>query len=165
MRAVRILVFCLAFGSLPQSSLRAAGEKVTPSISVVQDGRVKLRVSLDKSTARVAEPIRLVLEVEAPRGSRVELPALSKGIGDFEIRKSERINDLPSEDSAAVRRWILSAVLETLKTGDLKIPAIEVQYATDPHATTLKSLASKPLEIHVASVLEDRADPRKFRDI
>src|SRR3954465_13583312 len=121
MRAVRILVFCLAFGSLPQSSLRAAGEKVTPSISVAQDGPVNLRVSLDKSTTRVAEPIRLVLEVEAPRESRVELPPLGKGIGDFEIRKSERINARELQDNSTMRCWILNAVLETLKTGDLNI--------------------------------------------
>jgi hypothetical protein len=143
----------------------AATETVPPKTSIIEEGDVKLRVSVDKSAARVAEPIRLMLELEAPQGSRVELPKLGERVGGFEVLKSERLNDLPSERGATTRRWIVTAVLETLKTGDFAIPSLPVQYATDPHATSLKSLATNPLQIRIIGVLEDRADPRKFRDI
>jgi hypothetical protein len=95
----------------------------------------------------------------------VELPKLAGRVGEFEVRKSERVTDLPIDGDAATRRWLVSAVLETLKTGDLAIPPIQLQYALDPKATSLESVATNPLQVHVVSVLEERADPRKFRDV
>jgi hypothetical protein len=155
---------CASMGAILPNAVRAGSDSASSAV-VSQDGKVKLRVSADKSTVRVAEPIRFQVEVEAPRGSRVELPKLAGRVGGFEVRTSERIRDVPTDGFAATRRWLVSAVLETLKTGDVEIPAIQVQYALDAKATSLESLTSKPLHVRVVSVLEDRADPRKFRDV
>lgn len=131
----------------------------------MSDGPVKLSVSVDKPVARVAEPIKLLLEVDAPRGTRVELPRLSDQLGKFEVRGSERARDVPAVDNADARHWVLETTLETIKTGELTIPPLDVHYATDADATRFKTLHSKPIPIRITSVLENRADPTKFRDI
>ncbi len=133
--------------------------------SVVTDGPVTLSVSVDRETAQIAEPIRLTVEVDAPQGTRVQLPELPSQLGDFEVRGSESTRDLPTADGASTRRWMLDATLETIKTGEFKIPALDIHYATDAKATTFKTLHSKPIEVRITSVLENRADPTKFRDI
>src|SRR5947207_2427778 len=115
-------------GALLADASRARADAPSSAVAVSRDGKVKLHVSADKTTVRVAERIRLQVEVDAPRGSRVELPKLSGRLGEFEVSKSARINDLPTKGGSATRRWVVSAVVETLKTGDLAIPPIQVQY-------------------------------------
>jgi hypothetical protein len=133
--------------------------------AVVAEGPVKLSVRVDRGVARVADPIQLVLEVEAPRGTRVELPNLSSQLGDFEIRSSEQFKDVPSGDNGEVRRWVLKAKLETIKASDRTIPPLEVHYSLDDKSTKRKSLSSKALPVRITSVLEGQADLRKFNDI
>lgn len=133
--------------------------------SVVADGPVKLTATVDKATARVAEPIQLKLEVEAPRGTRVELPSPTGKWGEFDVRSSKRTKEVPAADNGENRTWFLQMTLDTIKTGDLTIPPIEVRYATDAKSTTFKTLSAEPIRIHITSVLENRADPTKFHDI
>jgi hypothetical protein len=160
--AITIVAAILA--GWPAVAFADAGDTCAPQ-AVVADGSVKLRVSVDKQVARVAEPIHLVLEVEAPRGTRVEMPNLSDRLGEFEVRGSERAKDVPSAETADVRRWVLKATLETIKTGELSIPPLDVQYAVDAKSPTFKTLRSNPVQIRIASVLENRADLRKFQDL
>src|SRR3989304_909643 len=110
---------------LPTLALAAGGDSALQP-SVVTDGPVKVSVSIDRNVAQVAEPIQLVLAVEAPRGTRVELPQLTDQLGDFEIRSHERTKDIPAADGANARRWVLEASLETIKTGELVIPPLGV---------------------------------------
>ena len=73
MKPRHLLVTCaIAITCLPGMAFAAATEASAPQFET-SDGPVKLSVHLDKSTARVADPINLVLEVEAPKGARVEL--------------------------------------------------------------------------------------------
>jgi hypothetical protein len=132
---------------------------------VLAEGQVKLSASVNKDVAHVAEPIRLVLEVEAPRGTQIELPQLAGQLGNFEVRGSERTKDIPAAHGAESRRWLLEATLETIKSGELTIPPLDVHYTTDSEATTFKTLRSKPIPVRITSVLENRANPMKFRDI
>ncbi|MCA9238373.1 MAG: hypothetical protein KDA44_23030 [Planctomycetales bacterium] len=133
--------------------------------SVVTQGPVAITVSVDKELAQVADPVQFVLEVTAPRGTRVELPRLPEQLGDFEVHGRELVRDVPAADNASDRQWTLKATLETLKTGRLEIPSLDVHVAADGNATAFDTIRSKPIAVQVASVLEDRADPAKFRDI
>jgi sulfur relay (sulfurtransferase) DsrC/TusE family protein len=137
---------------------------LVPTLALAE-GPPKLSVRIDKHVAQVAEPIRLVLEVDAPRGTRVELPQLSDQLGDFEVHGSERTKDVPAATGADARHWVLEASLETIKTGQLTIPPLDVHYTTDEKATTFKTLRSQAIPVRITSVLENRADPTKFRDI
>lgn len=52
--------------------------------------------------------------------------------------------------------------LESIVTGDLEVPAIEIRVRDQ---TDSRTLHTHPISIPVVSVLEDRGDPTKFRDI
>lgn len=142
----------------------AAMLALVPTLALAA-GPVNVNVSVDKNIAQVAEPIRLLLEVDAPRGTRVELPQLANQLGDFEVRRSDRTKDIPAAAGADSRRWVLTATLETIKTGELTVPPLDVLYTTDPKATTFEILHSKSITVRIKSVLENRADPTKFRNI
>jgi hypothetical protein len=150
--------------SLPSLAFASETEASAPLFET-SDGPVNLSVRLDKTTARVADPINLVLEVDAPKGARVELPAKAEQLGEFEIRRSAQTTDIPSAHHANERSWILRLTLESIKTGALAVPPMEIHYTTDAASTELKSLSTKPIAVHITSVLEHRPDPTKFRDI
>jgi hypothetical protein len=137
---------------------------IVPSLALAAEAP-QLSVHVDRQVAQVAEPIRFVLEVDAPRGTRVELPKLVEKLGDFEVRSSDETKDVPAATDASSRRWVLSASLETIKTGPLTIPPLDVHYTTEANASTFQTLQTKPFEVRITSVLEDRPDPTKFRDI
>jgi hypothetical protein len=162
----RVLLAAIAWliASLPLPSF-AGADRTRALHSVVADGPVQVTARLDKGTARVAEPIQLVLEVEAPRGTRIELPAKVSRLGDFEVRHSERTNDIPSATGADKRGWILRTTLESIKTGDLSVPPLDVHYTLDATSSTFKTLSTAPIQVRITSVLENRADPMRFRDI
>jgi hypothetical protein len=162
----RVLIATIAalLVSLPLPSL-AGADGARALQSVVADGDVKVMARVDKGTARVAERIQLVFEVEAPRGARIEMPGKVNRLGDFEVRRSEQTNDIPSATGAEKRTWILRATLESLKSGELSIPPLEVHYTADLTSSTFKTLSTAPIPIHITSVLENRADPTRFRDI
>lgn len=135
-----------------------------PTESSVADGPVKVTVRVDHETAQVAEPIRLTLDVQAPQGARIELPQLAEKLGDFAVHGTERIQDIPTLEGNS-REWKLTTSLDTIKTGEVVIPALDVHYTTDANASTFKTLSTKPIAVQIKSVLENRADPTKFRDI
>jgi hypothetical protein len=161
-----VLVAALAalLASLP--SISAAGADGSHALqSTVSDGPVKVTARIDKGTVRIAEPIQLVLEVEAPRGTRLELPAKMNRLGVFDVRLIEQSNDIPSATGADKRTWILRVTLESIKTGALEVPPLDVHYTTDAKSPTFKTLSTSPIPVHVTSVVENRADPTRFRDI
>jgi len=164
MRRRVVLAVAVMWTVLSAVALAATGA-AGPVQSVVSDGPVKLSVRVDKPVAQVAEPIKLVLEVDAPRGTQVEMPQLSDKLGEFEVHGSDRAKDVPAAGDTGARSWVLETTLETIQTGALTIPPLDVHYASDAAPTTFKTLRSKPLEVRITSVLENRADPTKFRDI
>lgn len=159
-----IAMIAALVASLPFPSL-AATDGAGALLSIVTDGPVKVTARIDKSAARVAEPIQLVLEVEAPRGTRIKLPAKVNRLGDFDVRRSEQTNDIPSATKAEKRAWVLRATLESIKTGDLTVPPLEIHYTTDGNSSTFKTVSTAPIRVRITSVLENRADPTRFRDI
>src|SRR6188472_3968306 len=109
-RSFSTLLFVL-LSCLP--SLALAATEAAPLLrSETSDGPVKATARINAATARVAEPIQLILEVDAPRGTRIELPAKADRLGDFEVRRSERNLDIPSATQADKRSWILRLTLE-----------------------------------------------------
>lgn len=149
----------LLLAAMPGWALAAGPE------STVADGAVKVTARIDREAAQVAEPIRLTLEVTAPNGTRVELPQLGTQLGDFAARAGQRAKDIPATADGKTREWKLETTLDTIKTGEVTIPSLDVHYATDANASTFKTLKTKPLTVQIKSVLENRADPTKFRDI
>ena len=117
---------------------------------------------VSSTTVRVAEPFTLEITVNAPTGSEVDFPAIGESMGRFDVTDQFDQADVPSVGEATQRTWTRQLTLESIITGDLEIPSLEILVRSGDAAQTLKS---ETISIHVASVLEDRADPTKFRDI
>jgi hypothetical protein len=130
--------------------------------STVSDGPVTVAVRVDHDSAQVAEPVQLTLVVSAPKGTRVKLPQLTERLGEFDVRGTEQTNDIPAADGN-LRRWSIATTLETIKTGTVEVPALDVHFATAANPSSFRTLTTKPLTVEIKSVLEDRPDPTKFR--
>ena len=92
----------------------------------------------------------------------MDFPAIGKSLGSFDVTDQVDRADVPSPNDVNQRIWTRRLTLESIVTGDIEIPSLEIQVRQNTGSQTLKSEA---IPIRVTSVLEDRADPMKFRDI
>ncbi len=164
MRRIPSLIRFVVIAMLPLMPAVVRASDASASSSIISDGPVKATLTTDRSEARVADPIQITLDVEAPTGTRVELPKIANHLGDFDIRSSKQFNDIPSGTAAGKRHSVLKVTIDTIKTGELTIPAVDIHFVA-AGSTSFKTLSTKPLPVHVTSVLENRADPTKFHDI
>jgi hypothetical protein len=161
---LRYLAILSLLAATSFAKLLFAADDSAPASAGPSRNDVKLTISIDKDTAAVAEPFQLTLTLKAPRGTHVEWPALNQKLGDLEIRHVAHIDDVPSSDSAETRDWTLRLTLDSIKSGDVIVPPLDVRYALSSNAE-FQSLRSQPQHIRISSVLEDRPDPTRFRDI
>jgi hypothetical protein len=120
------------------------------------------RSKTSNTTVQVAEPFTFELTITAPAGSKVDFPSIGESLGEFDVTDQLMRADVPSANDVNERTWTQQLTLESIVTGDLEIPSLEIQVRRDADIQTLKTEA---VPVRVASVLEDRADPTKFRDI
>lgn len=122
-----------------------------------------LTSNVSSTTVQVAEALTLELIVTASVGSKVDFPSIGTSLGKFEVIDQVDRLDVPSADNPMQRTWTLWLTLESIVTGDMEIPSLEIQIRGS--GGKIQTLRSDPAPIHVISVLEDRADPTQFRDI
>ncbi|MCA9156747.1 MAG: hypothetical protein KDA72_00390 [Planctomycetales bacterium] len=125
-------------------------------------GQATIVATASAAKVQVAEPFTLEWTVTASADAKVAFPTISKQFGDFDVDKSTDLFDIPSANSADTRTWTRRLTLESIVTGELTIPELEVQVTDKSGQQVLKS---NSLTINVTSVLEERGDPTKFRDI
>lgn len=137
------------------------------------DGPIEVGLRVSDSETLIAEPLQLELEVVVPNELQVVLPALDDSLGDWEIVEKEVREDLPHVEAAGpnMRRWWMRLTLESLRTGEVIIPGVDVQ--TLPRQSENRreddaidwdkagSLVTQPISINVVSVLTETADPTK----
>lgn len=114
------------------------------------------------SSVQVAEPFSLELIVTAPAGSKVTFPSAGKNLDDFDVLATHDLFDVPDVEAVNARTWTRRMTLESIVTGNLHISPIEIQINGDAGSQVIRS---NPITVQVVSVLEDRSDPSKFRDI
>ncbi len=115
-----------------------------------------------KASVQVAEPFWFDLNVSVPTGANVTFPLTGEKIGDFDVIETRDAFDVPSKNSPERRVWTRRLRLESITTGELSIPALDVQ-VSDRESSRI--IHTEPVAIRVVSVLEDRSDPTQFRDI
>ncbi len=130
--------------------------------SIANDDSVEVFTTADQTVVQIAQPFTVTLHVMAPKGTRVVLPEVPNKFGEFDILDHQDIRDIPSEQTPDQRLWTRRFTLESIMSGDLEIPELNVQIAKTGDFENYKS---KPITVRVTSVLEDRADPTQFRDI
>lgn len=114
------------------------------------------------TTVQVAEPLTLELTVTALAGSQVVFPSIGKSLGNFDVTQQIDRADVPTAGDVNQRVWTRRLTLESIVTGDVEIPSLEILVRNPAGSRTLKS---DSIPVRVTSVLEDRADPTQFRDI
>ncbi len=125
-------------------------------------GDVNVACTVSTASVQVAEPFWLELTVTAPVGTQLTFPQLGAQLGDFDLLDTQDLFDIPGGKATDNRTWTRRLKLESIITGELEVPSLELQVVDRGQARTI---ATKPIPIRVASVLEDSSDPTKFRDI
>lgn len=157
--------------SFSNFSLFAIGVMVACE-SVAQSQHVpEIEVRADRDAVQILDPFEVEIEVIASETSDVQLPAVGKRFGPFEVLDHRDVLRFPLEGESGKCKWLRRLTLETMETGELEIPSIEV-FVRDTvgsesksAATTPTRLMTKPVVIKVATVLEVASDPSKFNDI
>ncbi|MFK8114328.1 MAG: hypothetical protein AB8B91_19155 [Rubripirellula sp.] len=159
-------VACAVLISVPVSAAQQ-GQVVATS-----DGPVTATVQLKATEALVAQPVELRLQVDAPAEYSISLPAIVDALGPFFVSKVTRASGLPVEENPAMRRSILTIQLESLETGDMTVPAMEVQYdlpdslaSSGLLSESKRTLLTRPVSIQILSVLGEGDTPIEFRDL
>ena len=148
--AVVILVTSGAFGATQKGGLNSANE-------------VRLDVEIDKPQVLVAERIEMKIEATAPQGIMVKFPELNQQLGDFEVMSVKDAMDIPEGSN---RKWVRQIGLESLISGDLEIPAMELSYVDRRGSVAQTGFQKTPPQgVTVRSTLEGSEDPTRFREI
>ena len=151
MTGLKLLLFVGWFMAIPVS------EKQSDSAEVV-----KVVASADRNQVQIADPFEFEILVTAPRGTTISLPEFEKKIGAFDIVDVGETLQSADEQDLQQQTWTRKFVLETIESGDLEIPTLEVSVTDDEGSRILRT---EPLKISVASLVEANADLTKFNDI
>ncbi|QDU56930.1 hypothetical protein [Aeoliella mucimassa] len=158
-----IAVLCLVLLAAAASWNAGPAQAASQAAGSLDD--VAIHAQVDKSTALVADPMEFVLEVTAPSGTQVRLPRLPDKLGELDVLSQTSVEDIPLGDGSNQRLWKLTALLESLRTGEQTIPSLDVQVATTARPETFYAMQSEPLVVTIASLLEDQTDPTKLHDV
>ncbi len=147
----------------------AASTSPTEMPQVQRDGLIEMRLESNPLTVRVAEPIQIRLDVDAPEGSQVTPPIIGSALGQLEVVDRQWIQALPIDGDPKRRRWTLLLKLESIESGQFTVPPMEMLYRLPEDFSTSRSaqrsVRSKPFAIEVTSLLGEDQDPKAFRDI
>lgn len=133
--------------------------QAAPEPQTVTDGPVTMQVRVDSSSALVADPIAVRITIEGPAELLVTPPPFGDRLGDFDVVNVNRWSDLPA-DLPQRRRWVTLLTIESLRTGSLQIPTIEVACSLDGNS---RLVSSRPVPIVIASVLSEEEKPDTIR--
>ena len=138
-------------------------EATEPAIEQsVEQGPVRLTVSLDRVEISAAEVLELTIEVEYPEDAQIALPAPGTMLGDFLVESHEAAPPrlLAGNRLAAEQRITLAPAA----AGDFMIPVLQADATlADGQLLTLRSTA---IAVKVTSLLtEDEGRTPELRDI
>ena len=150
--------FLLVVVSLMGEGLLTANESLSESEEITT------KVTVSTKSVQVAEPFQAEIRITAPAGAKVSFPQLGNAWGAFDVLEYKDQFDVPAVDGSGMRSWFRRLTLETISTGDLELPSLEIQVRTGASnaASVVRTDAQK---IQVMSVLESQSDPLQFRDI
>jgi len=123
----------------------------------------KISIHTDRSSVQIADPFEVVIQVLANDQASVKFPTMPQQLGVFDVIDHRDLLRIPSKTNSGMNKWTRRLTLETLETGELQIPSISFAVRTEGKPPL--QVATDPLVIEVASVLEPTADPAEFADI
>ena len=151
-------------GGVLLAALLGVGRAEPTRWTAQRDG-LSLELQLDKESILVAEPIRVRLSVRAPKGTRIQFSEVPESWGEFRVLSTRPTDDVPAPDGSDRREWLREVVVETYRTGDVKLPPWEILYALETDGSAFQRWQSPEILVRVRSVLDERADPTRYRDL
>lgn len=131
--------------------------------SQTNENGIQVTATTDRIEVQIADPFQLAIQVTAPQETQVNFPKFPETLGPFEILEAIGRFDTPSQLDSSNRTWTKELTLETIETGRLQIPSVEISVLQPGGSPRI--LRTEPIEIVVASVVENSADLSKFQDI
>jgi len=122
-----------------------------------QEPKAQLKTSIDATSVTIGDVVTVKLSVRHPETLKIAFPAVGTTLGEWTVRSSKHLpsSKLPdgnTEDS-------LELQLAAYKTGDLEIPALNVESVKA--SGERKALTSEPIKVAVQSVLTGKQDTLK----
>ncbi len=112
----------------------------------------------DRLSAKILDPITVVVSVEAPSDVNVVFPELSQTIGPFELISINDIAPVPllDGDRVVARQWARSIMIQSIKTGEHVFPSLEIGYRVSDTSDAITGVVrTQPISIQIASVLSE----------
>jgi hypothetical protein len=131
---------------------------------VISSPSSTLTVELNRRSSQIAEPIELILILDAPRDTEVRFANMEKRIGPFHVVRVDQWESIPIGDGRTRRQWIQAMTIESLRPGAQVLPSIGIEYRRAESDGDWRKLESGPIEVTINSLAAD-ADPEQFRDI
>lgn len=156
--------FSLGFAMTGLLSCLLFASQVMATEAVPADEAVETAVTISKESVQVAETFGVEIRLSAPKGTVVTFPDTGMTWGPFDVLDYQDRFAIPAADGSAERTWTRSYTLETIETGELELPALELQIESSVTGNRWVERTA-PQKIRVLSVLENQADPLQFRDI
>ncbi|MEE2935499.1 MAG: hypothetical protein VYA84_05835 [Planctomycetota bacterium] len=136
---------------------------VRPIEQVQQCGAEILTLQIDRSAARVAEPIRVQLRFEAEPGTQVTDADFDQALEAWMVGGLQASADLPV-DRSSLRQWQWEWSIESLQTGQRAIPPLVVTYQL-PGQQQTQQIRTESVSLEIVSVLKAGDEPTKPRAI
>jgi len=127
----------------------------TPVSRAAESDGVTLTVTAARDELRVAEPLRLSVEVRAPAGLEVTLPGVADAFQDFLVREQGAVE---TEVDGETRIWRQEFTIDSNLSGAREIPALTATFDGG-------EVTTEPFRIEVASAIEGQYHPAEFADI
>ncbi|MFQ5490188.1 MAG: hypothetical protein ACE5GE_05645, partial [Phycisphaerae bacterium] len=120
--------------------------------------KVAVTVSVDRQRVRVAEPLALTLEVQAPLQVEVQWPDTARVLSEGFLVDDE--GPVETQEGPQGRTWRQRLVIESNRSGQRQVPALTFKYGDKEIAT-----AELPVEVISAIEADGSVDPTQFADI
>ena len=112
-----------------------------------EQGRVTLRVSVDRTEVLIGEPIRYVMTLKHPKGMEVEFPSSVDAFGEFTIEQLGSTSPRKAGEIVTEERWYQLAIFTS---GEHTIPEPVGTYRRDGESHEVRG---QPVAILVRSLL------------
>ncbi|MFP4458194.1 MAG: BatD family protein [Candidatus Zixiibacteriota bacterium] len=109
--------------------------------------------SIDKNEITIGEKVNYKVEIQYPKSSALNTPAIGQNLGMFEIKNFE-VKD-PIEQEEGNLRQEIEYEISTYTTGDYTIPPIAITVTHEKGDTD--TLMTQPIKINVKSLLEGKS--------
>lgn len=133
--------------------------------AVTAQEEATVSITASAQSIQIAQELDVEIVVTADKDAVVEFPILSSRLGPFEIITQSDTTGIPMPTASVSRnyQWTKKLTLETLETGSLEIPPIEV-LVSQKKRTPIR-LTSQAVSIEVVSSIDSQTDPLKFKPI